>query len=439
MYERFTDRARKVMQLANQEAQRFNHEYIGTEHILLGLVKEGLGVAANVLHNLGVNLDKARLKVEKIVQSGPAMVTMGKLPQTPRAKKVIEYSIEEARNLNHNYVGTEHLLLGLLREQKGVAAQVLMNLGLTLQRVREEVVRFLGGPAAHAVEPLPGATTDEPLSVRARVVMALAGQEAQSLKSERVGTEHVLLGIVAEGTSAAARVLRDLGGDPDKVRAAVLATAPLGPFMVPVGPVPQTSQTGFALGYACHEAGHLGQELIDADHLLLGILRASSCRAAKVLGELGIDPLTVRERLLATTPTAPLRYPSPRRPRSNCAVSTWPMDLERRLFEGRWFNLRIVFGGLVGTIAGAMANGTHGATAGAAIGCMVGAVSWFTPALFLGSLAGAIFGRVFMEDDVGILVGAALGTVVAGFVVRLSQNLQRRYGKSPARATSEKA
>ena len=152
MYERFTDRARKVMQLANQEAQRFNHEYIGTEHILLGLVKEGSGVAANVLKNLEVDLRKIRLEVEKIVQSGPDMVTMGKLPQTPRAKKVIEYAMEEARNLNHNYVGTEHLLLGLLREQEGVAAQVLMNLGLKLEDVRDEVLTLLGGTSLEGSE-----------------------------------------------------------------------------------------------------------------------------------------------------------------------------------------------------------------------------------------------------------------------------------------------
>jgi ATP-dependent Clp protease ATP-binding subunit ClpC len=132
------------MALANQEAQRFNHEYIGTEHILLGLVKEGSGVGANVLKNLGVDLHKVRMEVEKLVKTGPDMVTMGKLPQTPRAKKVIEYAIEEARNLNHNYVGTEHLLLGLLREHDGVAAQVLMNLGLKLDEVREEVLNLLG-------------------------------------------------------------------------------------------------------------------------------------------------------------------------------------------------------------------------------------------------------------------------------------------------------
>ncbi|NUQ51491.1 MAG: ATP-dependent Clp protease ATP-binding subunit [Phycisphaerales bacterium] len=160
MFERFTDRARKVMALANQEAQRFNHEYIGTEHILLGLVKEGSGVGANVLKNLDVDLRRVRLEVERLVKAGPEMVTMGRLPQTPRAKKVIEYAIEEARNLNHNYVGTEHLLLGLLREHDGVAAQVLMNLGLKLEEVREEVLNLLGAGNENAE----GGPTSEGLS-----------------------------------------------------------------------------------------------------------------------------------------------------------------------------------------------------------------------------------------------------------------------------------
>ena len=144
MYERFTDRARKVMQLSNHEAQRFNHEYIGTEHMLLGLLKEGSGVAAKALQNLEIDLRKIRLEVERLVKSGPDMVTMGKLPQTPRAKKVIDFAMEEARGLSHSYVGTEHILLGLLREGEGVAAQVLMNLGLKLEDVRAEVLNLLG-------------------------------------------------------------------------------------------------------------------------------------------------------------------------------------------------------------------------------------------------------------------------------------------------------
>lgn len=142
-YEHFTDRARKVMQLANQEAVRFSHEYIDTEHILLGLMKEGSGIATQVLRGLNVDLRKIRLEVEKIDQSGPDMVVMGTLPQAPRAKKVIDYAQEEMRHLNHNYVGTEHLLLGLIREVDGVATQVLANLGVKLEIVRERTVQLM--------------------------------------------------------------------------------------------------------------------------------------------------------------------------------------------------------------------------------------------------------------------------------------------------------
>lgn len=143
-YERFTDRARKVMQYAHQEAVRFNHEYIGTEHLLLGLTKEGTGVAAKVLKKMDVDLRKIRAEIENLVSSGPDLVTMGRLPQTPRAKKALEFAMEEAKLLKHTYVGTEHILLGLLRQHDGVAAQVLMNIGLKLEDVREEVLNMLG-------------------------------------------------------------------------------------------------------------------------------------------------------------------------------------------------------------------------------------------------------------------------------------------------------
>ena len=139
MYKRFTDRARRVMMLANLEAQRFNHEYIGTEHILLGVVNEGSGVGGAVLKRLGVDLLRVRFEVERIVAAGPDMITMGRLPHTPRAKKVIEYAIEEARNLNHNCVGTEHLLLGLLLEVEGVAAHVLLIMGVRVDSVRAAI------------------------------------------------------------------------------------------------------------------------------------------------------------------------------------------------------------------------------------------------------------------------------------------------------------
>jgi ATP-dependent Clp protease ATP-binding subunit ClpC len=156
MYERFTDRARKVMQLANQEAQRFNHEYIGTEHILLGLVKEGSGVAPNVLSNLNVDLRKVREWVEKIVQFGPPsdLSDWSRLPLTPRAKKAIDHAYDESRCLKHNHIGPEHLLLGLLREEEGVAAQVLMHLGLKLDKARSVVVNPTKSESAvHAEDP----------------------------------------------------------------------------------------------------------------------------------------------------------------------------------------------------------------------------------------------------------------------------------------------
>jgi ATP-dependent Clp protease ATP-binding subunit ClpC len=143
MYERFTDRARKVMQLANQEAIRFHDEYIGTVHVLLGLVEEGSGVAANVLKRLNVDPQKIRRKTESIAQPSPNNAVSTQ-PETQGASKVIAYAMEEARNLNHNYVGTEHLLLGLLRGKESVAVQVLMNFGLKLEDVRKEVLNLLG-------------------------------------------------------------------------------------------------------------------------------------------------------------------------------------------------------------------------------------------------------------------------------------------------------
>jgi ATP-dependent Clp protease ATP-binding subunit ClpC len=143
-FNRFTERARKVILLAKEEAKRFNHDYIGTEHILLGLVKEGEGVAAAVLTSLGLDSENIREEVEKLVQPGLAKVLSDDIPFTPRAKKVIELAMDEARNLGHNYIGTEHLLLGLIREGDGVASQVLMNMGLDLKSVRDEVLNLLG-------------------------------------------------------------------------------------------------------------------------------------------------------------------------------------------------------------------------------------------------------------------------------------------------------
>src|SRR5579864_6569797 len=146
-FDKFTERARKVLQLAQEEAQRFNHNYIGTEHLLLGLVREGEGVAAKVLGNLGVELNKVRSAVEFIIGRGDRMV-VGEIGLTPRAKKVIELAVDEARRLGHRYIGTEHLLLGLIREGEGIAAGVLESLGVSLECVRDRVLKVIVGEAS---------------------------------------------------------------------------------------------------------------------------------------------------------------------------------------------------------------------------------------------------------------------------------------------------
>ena len=144
MFERFTDRARRVVVLAQEEARLLNHNYIGTEHILLGLIHEGEGVAAKALESLGISLEKVRQQVEEIIGAGQSPPS-GHIPFTPRAKKVLELSLREALQLGHNYIGTEHILLGLIREGEGVAAQVLVKLGADLGRVRQQVIQLLSG------------------------------------------------------------------------------------------------------------------------------------------------------------------------------------------------------------------------------------------------------------------------------------------------------
>lgn len=148
MFNRFTERARKVIVYAKEEARRFNHDYIGTEHLLLGLIREGEGVAAAVLQKLGLDLETIRLEVEKLVQPGPQTQVAGDIPFTPRSKKALELSAEEARALGHNYIGTEHLLLGLVKEGEGMAYRVLLNLGLDLGKLRNEVMELLGSGVA---------------------------------------------------------------------------------------------------------------------------------------------------------------------------------------------------------------------------------------------------------------------------------------------------
>ena len=147
MHDKFTERVRKVIFLAREEAARLQHGSIGTEHLLLGLLREGEGIAATVLSNLGLDLEAIRHAVENMVAQAGGTLTIGEIPFTSNAKRVLELSVDEARQLGHNYVGTEHLLLGLIREGEGVAAKVLMDMGVDRKKVRDETLKLLGGHA----------------------------------------------------------------------------------------------------------------------------------------------------------------------------------------------------------------------------------------------------------------------------------------------------
>jgi len=216
MFNRFTERARRVILLAREEAKRLDHDYLGTEHLLLGLIREGEGVAALALQNLGIDLEQVRQEVEKAVGKGGGSLFLGQIPFTPRAKKVLELAVTEARNLGHNYIGTEHLLLGLIREGEGVAAQILTNLGADLEKVREEVVDLLGEKIS--VEKTPQPTNTPTLDRYGRDLTELArngeldpviGREKEierviQMLSRRTKNNPVLIGEAGVGKTAIA-------------------------------------------------------------------------------------------------------------------------------------------------------------------------------------------------------------------------------------------
>src|SRR5947199_7197350 len=218
----FSDRVRKVLQIAREEAARLHHEYVGTEHILLGIIREGEGVAAAVLTHLNVDLEEIQQNIEAIVKKGKAAAAAGPdLPYTSRAKKVLEFAMSEARELNHRYVGTEHLLLGVLREEKGIGAQVLTDAGVTLETARSEVLRVLGQRSEAS-----SATPPVPYTPDARASLQLALQEAHGLKAASLGPELLLLGVLrviltapaGSASATLATLLNAAGLTPERVR-----------------------------------------------------------------------------------------------------------------------------------------------------------------------------------------------------------------------------
>ncbi len=309
----FTPRAQQALALARKEADRINHNYVGTEHLLLGMLKLGQGIAVNVLQRLGLDLETVRQEVEKQVGPGPETKMAGNIPFTPRVKKVLALASKEAKALNQSYVGTEHILLGLLCEGDGVAARVLTTLEVDIERTRNEVLRELDPNFSHGeAEPLPRALARAPsiedlpaepstgteFTPRAKEVLVLSRKEAGRLGHGCLGTEHLLLGLLSFGQGVAVHVFQKQGLNLEVVRAEVEKQTGLGPETASSGLIPYTPCAKKALVQAALEARALRHSYVGTEHLLLGLLGDGEGGAACVLKALEIDREQLRADIL---------------------------------------------------------------------------------------------------------------------------------------------
>ena len=322
-YDRFSERAKAVLTLAQGEAEKSHHSYIGTEHILLGLLREGDGLAARVLGNLGVEIDKVRSTIDSFLRAGERVIVQQIIP-TSRVKKVIEIAYEEAKRMNDTSVGTEHLLLGLLIEGEGIAAHVLEDLGANLESVRAQIEKLAqegrrGGedprrPAHWTGSPGPSSLRrtspggawasllhpdSEPrLTAEARSAVALAEEECLHMEAMAVGTEHLLVGLLRQGRGRAASALAQAGVELERVRAEV-------------GRARGGGERPLELGWAPGARGALAQAATAARGLPVGtdLILAACVRdeagAAPVLRRLGVEPEEVLARLAQAGPGEP--------------------------------------------------------------------------------------------------------------------------------------
>jgi ATP-dependent Clp protease ATP-binding subunit ClpA len=307
VFERFTERARQVVVFAQEEARALMHSHIGTEHILLGLLREEEGLAARVLESLDITVERVRGQVVRIVGSGEE-VTSGQIPFTPRAKKVMELALREALVIGHDYIGTEHILLGLVRENNGVAMRILLDFGADDETVRNEVLRMLGIPRneAKTVEvtlrpdfvTMPPEQRIERFTDRAKQTVAIAQREARALNHRNVRSEHLLLALTSQEDGAAAKVLASLNVTGDRVRDLIephAATA----ADVPSDVTGFTVQAATVLDYSLRAALGLGKNYVETEHILLSLIqdRDDASPAVWILSQLEADRAKVRNEL----------------------------------------------------------------------------------------------------------------------------------------------
>jgi len=295
-FNRFNDRAWRVVAFAQDEAIRLNHKYIGTEHLLLGLIREGEGVAARVLDSLGVESSKVRTAVTFMIDRGDSATSPSKIKLSPRAKKVIELAIDEARKLGHDHVGTEHLLLGLVREGEGMAPRVLESLGVSPVKVRHQVIAMLG--QQHDATPPRTASRTGPFdrfTDTSRRVLALAGDEAIRMSHKHLGTEHVLIGLLQTDGTTAQRALGALGVTLERARTGVSRAIPPGD---PAAARSNDITWDPGVQRLMDKAKEItGDRPVSPEHLLLALVADTDGIGAQVLAGLDATGDKVRETI----------------------------------------------------------------------------------------------------------------------------------------------
>ena len=298
MFERFTERARQVVVLAQDEARALRDDHIGTEHLLLGLMREEPGVAARVLGEAGVDVDVVRDRIRAIVGERDD-ASPGAIPFSPGAKAALEAALRESLDVGHNFIGTEHILLGILRNPEPQVSAVLAAAGADVDELVASAERAL--PGRSIVEIAPDIMGFERLTEFARGAIVLAQDEARSLNHNYVGTEHVLLGLLREEHGGAARALSAVGIRIDAARDQVRRTVGAGDLPV-VGQIPFTPHARRILALAREEASALNHWSVGTEHLLLGLIGKHGGVATEILVQLGADPARIGDevhRLLA--------------------------------------------------------------------------------------------------------------------------------------------
>ena len=321
-FDKFDEQSRQVLQYSHEEAQKLQHNYIGTEHLLLGLIRDETNMATTILRNMNVDLVKVRDAVESIISGGDRIITGPYIGLTPRGKKVIELAVDEARRLNHHYIGTEHLLLGMVREGEGIAAGVLESLGVRLEKARTETIHTLSletqaslnethseqppnTPSRVTIAPIKPRTVvivqtkslrpydSYPFTEQSHTILANAYEETLRFNHNYIGTEHLLLGMVREGEDVAGAVLQNLGVELTRIRKAVEFIIGRGDRIV-LSEIGLTPRSKKILQLASEEAKRMNNAYVGTEHLLLGMVKEGEGIAAGVLNSLGVYEQNVR-------------------------------------------------------------------------------------------------------------------------------------------------